>query len=171
MPPVLTIEARNEVTVLMRGLGDTVRAELEKKIWQGMYRIEGSAKDRAPVDRGRLRSSITAEVETGFGRITGRVGTNVQYAKFVEEGARRHFVPFRVAPDLVKWLERKLGLKAVRRGDRYDFYYKGTNTILYRAIKGFMVSGQAQPFIGPAYEEHVDDIVRDLENLQFLQGV
>lgn len=165
MPPVLTIEARNEVSVLMKDLGDTARAELEKKIWQGLYKIEGSAKDRAPAYTSRLRSNITAEVERIPGGIVGRVGTNVKYARYVEEGTRRHFVPFRVAPDLVKWLERKLGLKAVRRGDRYDFYYKGTNTILYRAIKGFMVSGRAQPFLGPAFEEHADGIVQDLNNL------
>lgn len=44
--------------------------------------VEGSAQNLAPVDTGNLRNSITHEVE---GK-EARVGTNVEYAPFVELG-------------------------------------------------------------------------------------
>lgn len=46
--------------------------------------IEADAKVACPVDTGRLRDSIEHEVN---GR-TLRVGTNVEYAVYVEEGTR-----------------------------------------------------------------------------------
>lgn len=47
--------------------------------------VERDAKQLCPVDTGRLRSSITNEIE---GEV-GRVGTNVEYAKFVELGTNK----------------------------------------------------------------------------------
>ena len=43
------------------------------------------AKKLCPVDTGRLRSSITHEIEG----TTGRVGTNVEYARAVELGTEK----------------------------------------------------------------------------------
>lgn len=64
--------------------------ELVKKVYTGTQRallkscilVEGDAKILVPVDTARLRNSITHEVE----KTVGRVGTNVEYAKFVEFG-------------------------------------------------------------------------------------
>jgi len=47
--------------------------------------VERDAKILCPVDTGRLRSSITHEIE---GTI-GRVGTNVEYARAVELGTEK----------------------------------------------------------------------------------
>jgi len=44
--------------------------------------VERDAKILCPVDTGRLRSSITHEIEG----TTGRVGSNVEYARVVELG-------------------------------------------------------------------------------------
>ena len=44
--------------------------------------VEGDAKKLVPVDTGRLRASITNEVEEEV----GRVGTNVEYARRIELG-------------------------------------------------------------------------------------
>ena len=44
--------------------------------------VENSAKEKAPVNTGNLRSSLTHEV-TGN---VGTVGTNVEYAPYVEFG-------------------------------------------------------------------------------------
>ena len=44
--------------------------------------VEGEAKALTPVDTGNLRNSITHEVEKN----EARVGTNVEYAPFVELG-------------------------------------------------------------------------------------
>lgn len=48
--------------------------------------VESRAKVLAPVDRGRLRSSITHELVTVRGDLVVRVGSNVAYARFVHEG-------------------------------------------------------------------------------------
>lgn len=49
--------------------------------------VKGRAKLRCPVDEGRLRNSIdTLSVKTEGNKVTGRVGTSVEYAAFVEFG-------------------------------------------------------------------------------------
>jgi HK97 gp10 family phage protein len=50
--------------------------------------IEAAAKRICPVDTGRLRGSITHEVNASPGKIEGRVGSNVEYAAYVELGTR-----------------------------------------------------------------------------------
>lgn len=50
------------------------------------FRIVRAAKQKAPVDTGRLRSSITLEEETVNRFIKVKIGTNVEYAPFVEFG-------------------------------------------------------------------------------------
>lgn len=48
--------------------------------------VENEAKRLAPVDTGRLRSSITGEVRHRGGLVYGRVGTRVRYARYVHNG-------------------------------------------------------------------------------------
>ncbi|HKU53714.1 MAG TPA: HK97-gp10 family putative phage morphogenesis protein, partial [Nitrospira sp.] len=52
--------------------------------------VQSSAKTKCPVDTGRLRSSIqtTPPRETSTG-LAVRIGSNVNYARFVELGTRR----------------------------------------------------------------------------------
>jgi HK97 gp10 family phage protein len=52
-------------------------------------RVDRGAKRLAPVDTGRLRSSITWEMGQEGTVIVGRVGTNVHYAPYLEFGTRR----------------------------------------------------------------------------------
>ena len=59
-----------------------VNNETRKALLKACIMVEGDAKILVPVDTGRLRSSITHEVE----KTVGRVGTNVEYAKHVEFG-------------------------------------------------------------------------------------
>ena len=47
-------------------------------------RVENEAKTNAPVDDGTLRMSITHEIDAA--RLQGIVGTNVEYAPYVEFG-------------------------------------------------------------------------------------
>lgn len=51
--------------------------------------VEGHAKGICPVDTGRLRSSIGHELGSDGGSLFVRVGTNVEYAPYVELGTRR----------------------------------------------------------------------------------
>ena len=52
----------------------------------GLY-VEGEAKLRCPVDTGNLRGSIDHKVDVDKGVVT--VGTNVEYAAYVEKGTRK----------------------------------------------------------------------------------
>lgn len=67
---------------------DEVIAALERAKRRGLEAIgltaEGYAKKNTPVDTGRLRNSIAHAVEDG----AAFIGTNVEYAVFVEAGAR-----------------------------------------------------------------------------------
>lgn len=64
------------------------KLRLAKKIG---YILERNVKKLTPVDYGRLRSSITSKATEN----RAEVGTNVYYAKWVEEGhvQKPHFVP------------------------------------------------------------------------------
>lgn len=54
-------------------------------------RVQNEARRRAPVDTGRLRSSIVHRVEERGARFYDvTVGTNVSYAEDVEKGTRPH---------------------------------------------------------------------------------
>lgn len=56
--------------------------------------VSGSAKENAPVDTGRYRSSITPDVRVDQENvIQGVVGTPVFYAPFIELGTRAHWPP------------------------------------------------------------------------------
>ena len=67
---------------------EQVLSAMEKAIERGLEAIgltaEGHAKKETPVDTGRLRNSISHAVEDG----AAYIGTNVEYAPYVELGAR-----------------------------------------------------------------------------------
>jgi len=59
-------------------------------VYQTLFRTGNRVKQRAevlaPVDQGRLRTSIKLEMDTENGVPIARVGTNVEYAIWVHEG-------------------------------------------------------------------------------------
>ena len=63
-------------------LKNMVNSKAHDAVQKGCYLVEGDAKKLVPVDTGRLRASITNEVEEEV----GRVGTNVEYARRIELG-------------------------------------------------------------------------------------
>lgn len=48
--------------------------------------VVGEAKERCPVDEGLLRASITYQVEKNSNEIVGYIGSNLDYAPYVEYG-------------------------------------------------------------------------------------
>lgn len=62
----------------------TIEALIKAKNEAAAIIVEGAAKRRCPVDSGRLRASITHDSD-GEGFI---VGTNTEYAPYVELGTR-----------------------------------------------------------------------------------
>ena len=69
------------------------KATIETPLGQAVKKItlflDRETKMATPVDTGRLRSSITSKVESTPLGVWGRVGTNVNYATFVEYGTRK----------------------------------------------------------------------------------
>ncbi|WP_035290263.1 HK97-gp10 family putative phage morphogenesis protein [Clostridium sp. KNHs214] len=69
---------------------ESKKAEIEKLLEKGMEKalltIEADAKKNCPVDEGRLRASITHDTEVGDEEVKGRIGTNVEYAPYIEFG-------------------------------------------------------------------------------------
>lgn len=63
---------------------------LERAMKEAVLIVEADARRHSPVDTGRLRASITNEVREIAGTVLeGRVGTNVDYAKYVELGTSK----------------------------------------------------------------------------------
>lgn len=60
-----------------------------KELTRRTVRIEGNAKRLCPVDTGRLRASITRTLERDARGLVGIIGTNVEYAPYVELGTSR----------------------------------------------------------------------------------
>ena len=84
-----------KVSVAVKGINEAVsklrrgRDEIHNTFAKLVAHTSGEARKHAPVDTGRLRASINFEVSG----LTGRVYTNVDYAKYVEFGHRRIIVP------------------------------------------------------------------------------
>jgi HK97 gp10 family phage protein len=55
--------------------------------------VTRDAKKNSPVDTGRLRASITPQVDVSAETVRGIVGSNVTYAPYVELGTRPHWPP------------------------------------------------------------------------------
>ncbi len=98
-------------------------------------KIMQRAKRDVPVDRGRLRNSITVDARKDLER---RVGSNVKYAKPVEFGRRRGSFPPRGA--LQPWARRH-GFPAGPGGD----------FLVRRAIAENGI--EPRPYLNPAAEE------------------
>jgi hypothetical protein len=84
MPTVATINITDKSPEILKAMRRQVLLGLES-IGQ---ECEGYAKDDCPVDTGRLRNSIAHKVEGG--EDTVYIGTNVEYAPYVEYGEYRH---------------------------------------------------------------------------------
>ena len=95
--------------------------------------IELNAKTSAPVDTGRLRSSIITDIQP----LSARIGPTVEYAPYVEFGTRPHWAPMGA---LQPWAGRH-GFGAGAKGDwlvRFIISKRGT---------------KAHPFMRPAAQK------------------
>ena len=62
---------------------------LAEELLRTVLEIERRAKSNAPVDTGRLQNSISSGLEDNVEGLAGVVGTDVDYAPFVEFGTQR----------------------------------------------------------------------------------
>lgn len=89
--------------------GDVVRDAFRRG-----KQVETIAKQRCPVNTGRLRSSIQTNVHAGFGRqpiVT--VGSDVQYALWVHDGTGVYANRSPITPKRSKFLRFNVGVRTV----------------------------------------------------------
>ena len=118
------------VNTLVIRLKNLEKIDVNKALTESCLLVESDAKQLVPVDTGRLKSSIQSKVEGD----TGTVGTNVEYAPYVEFGT---------------------GLYSSLGNGRTQVPWR------YQDAKGqwHTTSGnQPQPFLGPALDMNKDKI-------------
>ena len=84
------IEGQKEIEAKVKKNNKTVKNNIEQALVNSALIVERDAKINTPVDTGRLQQSITHK-DDGFGSNNPAVeiGTNVDYAAFVEFGTSR----------------------------------------------------------------------------------
>lgn len=114
------------------------------------HTVEGRVKNYTPVDTGRLRASITTQVEP----LRATVGTNVKYSSFVEFGTRPHFPPLSA---MQPWARRHgfptgkagaflVALAIARHGTRPRYMFK-------YALEDFDVKNKIDQYLQEMYGE------------------
>jgi len=140
-------------------------------------------------NEGHLVNSIASAMSMSTSPIEGTVGTNLKYARYVEDGTIPHFVPFHMAKSLYNqakgdwgWVEpppkKRAELnarpnKAVRKeggfylvtGRHQTYAYEKHPERLWlcpapgaRPAWGVFVSGKAQPFMWPGWQQSLEYI-------------
>ena len=138
-----------ELTKKIKQYKKELKKEIQEALKNTVLEIEKEAKKKCPVDTGRLRNSITAEIQSP---IEGQVGTNVKYASAVEYGTKPHTIRPRKAKLLV---------------------WKDKDSKKFHSAKEVKHPGtKAQPFLEPAYlhgqdkaKEFFKEAFKNLEKL------
>lgn len=111
---------------------DQTREDLDEAIKRALERVglqaESFAKANCPVDTGNLRNSITHTLE---GDRSVMIGTNTQYAPYVEFGT---------------------GIHAETGGRHTPWVYQGSDGKFYKTS-----GSPAKPFLRPAVRDHVSE--------------
>lgn len=108
-----------------------INEKLKRVLFIAMIDVQNIAKQKAPVDTGRLRNSIKLFPSTA-GSLEYFLIATVDYAEDIEYGTSPHFVS---AKELKDWARRKLGNEEAAFGVAKKIRRLGTN---------------AQPFMRPA---------------------
>jgi HK97 gp10 family phage protein len=129
--------ANSEVYINLQNVIDKLLPEaLAKGLEKAGQLVENDAKRNCPVDDGVLRASITHEVDENNASVS--IGTNVEYAPYVEYGTGIY------NPE----------------GRKTAWIYTTPDGETY------ISHGQeAQPFLQPAVDNNMDKIVEQFENL------
>lgn len=125
-----------DVQAKMDDLKQELPQAIEKALEKACLIVENSAKQNCPVDSGQLRQSINHQIEGSVGEI----GTNVEYAPYVEIGT---------------------GIYSTQgSGRQTPWKYKDAKG-QWHTTKGM----KAQPFLKPALENNYREITQCFEEL------
>lgn len=136
--PVFGLE---EIMQQLQELPEAIMDGAEAGMRKGMQRIEGDAKENAPVDTGELRQKIERNVYRGFGGLEGHVKAYAEHAPYVEFGTGA------------------VGQASGGRGKAYK-----TKGWTYFDGKRFVhTKGQpARPFLFPAFMKNQKKVIADI---------
>jgi len=138
MAMTVKVEGVDKLMKQLMKYNDSVAKETVDTINRGMLEVANEAKRRAPVDFGRLRSSISLTKATASDP-TGVTFVGVDYAPFVEFGTKsRTEVP--------------QGL------EEYASQFR-------TSADGATGGVPAQPYLFPAFEQERPKMIQNLENL------
>ncbi len=133
----LTLEIENLPQVIARlgGQVEALRAAGGEGLERGGIRVANRTRENCPVATGRLRRSYRSQVTRSADQVHVRVGTDVEYAPYVELGTRPHLAPIGMSTVGRRWLR------------AHGFVTPSGEVPQYIAV-----SGKAQPHLFPALE-------------------
>lgn len=87
----ITVEVKGipEAIAKLRGYQLTKRLAIQQALAETAHKIETQAKILVPVDTSRLKNSIASDLTMLFTKLSARVGTDVEYAAYVEFGTEK----------------------------------------------------------------------------------
>jgi len=153
----------DEILAAGKDIGDHVHA-----------RVKDIIEDRDIYNEGTLHESITYEAELVAAMLTVTVGTEVYYAKYVEGGTVPHFVPFHIAKSLYNQVKNDWGWDDAGIDEKGRWLLRPEPDA--EPVYGIMVSGRAQPFLFPGWEESIGfiqqriDLAGERINTRFREG-
>ncbi len=155
----MEVKGLQELSKKMRDLAKTVPGILPKValLIENQAKINASGRPGPKVQTGRLRASITTELDSGRPPQWARVGTNVQYASFVEFGHAQEvgrFVPV-------------FGMSKLVSGE-FKGKYEISQGLGKRLVNPF---APAYPFLQPALEKVKSSGMLDGVFSSFGQGI
>lgn len=132
----VSVDDREVKANMEKFISEILPEKLKQALEQSCLILEGDAKSRCPVDSGQLRQSITHQVDG----TRGEVGTNVEYAPYVEIGT---------------------GIYSTQGGGRQTPW-------VYKDAKGewHKTSGsKPQPYMKPALEQNTSRVLDQFKGL------
>lgn len=130
-------------------------------------KVQGDAKDLAPVDQGQLRNSIYTKVEEKGNEIIGTIGTNLKQGVFVEfgTGPKGMAAPKDLPPEIASQLQYRNDMWWIhesqidpRVAEKYHFIKFETDEGVFYGTYG----QEPQPFMYPALKQNQEIIKKYL---------
>ena len=105
----MRLEGGDELRRALREFPAAVEKGAKRGMKTGVIRVQRSAREKAPVDTGRLRASIAYAVESMAGGVKGIVGSAVHYAPIQEFGTAEIRAQPYLRPAAEENLDRMMG--------------------------------------------------------------
>lgn len=85
----MSVDIKVDDSAVLAALDNLKSADVYSAIRDGALLVERDAKLNCPVDTGNLRASIQTEMNETADEYIAEVGTNVEYAGYVEYGTKK----------------------------------------------------------------------------------